>query len=152
MSATAGLPTSSFDRRLLSRLPDGAWLVVAGGAAALTSVTMFVGRRYTSRVRITPDLSVPSVRVLMVLAGTVALSGLVGLRLPRLGLAGLALAAMGASASWLLLDTHRLSGPVILNLGSRHGIHLTDPFAAVPALFGAIILAGLVRSAVRSAR
>ena len=46
------------------------------------------------------------------------------------------LVCMAAAAGWLLLGAHAWSGPVVLDLSENHGIHPTDPLAAVPFFTG----------------
>ncbi len=41
-----------------------------------------------------------------------------------------------AAGGWLLLGAHTWSGPVVLDLSENHGIHLTDPLAAIPFVTG----------------
>jgi hypothetical protein len=39
--------------------------------------------------------------------------------------------ALAVSAAWVLVD-HPLEGPVLVNLDTNHGIHLTDPLIVIP--------------------
>lgn len=57
------------------------------------------------------------------------------------------LACFALAAGWLLLGAHPLAGPVVLDLSENHGIHLTDPLAAVPFVAGLLCCWRAARSA-----
>ncbi len=75
-----------------------------------------------------PRPSIPSVN----LPSTVRTTEL----LRSAALVAVGLVCMAAAAGWLLLGAHSWSGPVVLDLSENHGVHLTDPLAALPFVAG----------------
>lgn len=90
-------------------------------------------------------LSAPSAMAALAVVAIVVT--LVGRRREILGLLGLAGVSLGLAAFWLLLGHHQWAGPVLVDLGDDHGIHLGDFLALVPiAAAGALVWTAAIRS------
>lgn len=84
------------------------------------------------------------------LAAFAIVLALVGRRREVVGLLGLAGVALGLAAFWLLLGHHRWAGPVIIDFGDDHGVHIGDLAAFVPmAAAGALTWIAALRSRTR---
>lgn len=120
------------------------------GALALVSLAA-VGGAIAARPYVDVALRLSEGRLI---PGTTMLAGLglgglvvsaVGLRFPRLAMVGVAGLSLALATTWLGLTDHRFAGPVVAPLSSNHGLHLTDTFAAAPALVGLVALAQALR-------
>jgi len=131
------LPESPSRPRLLA---TGAWnaLAVVGVVVLVTSLDL--RGQFHAQVRLSSGrwLSAPSAMTLLAVAAIAA--ALVGRRREVAGLVGLAGVSAGLAAFWLLLGHHRWAGPVLVDLGDDHGVHLGDFLALVPLGLAAALL------------
>ncbi|HOT79508.1 MAG TPA: hypothetical protein PKY13_05945 [Microthrixaceae bacterium] len=144
MTTSPPAPTTLAERP--RRLGVGVWdaLVVAAGVVLVTSPGL--RGQFHAHVRLTPTrwLSAPSAMATLALVALVVT--LVGRRREILGLLGLAAVSLGLAAFWLLLGHHQWAGPVLVDLGDDHGIHLGDFLALVPvAAAGALVWTAAIR-------
>ncbi len=120
-------------------IPHQWWTRLATLLAALMVGSLLAGLHYTARLRLSGGHSILATTGLAVLAGAACGFASLGKSNESLGLAGLSMASVGASAFWLLLGPNKFAGPVIFTLGHERGVHLTDPLAAVPLALAAVL-------------
>lgn len=131
--------------------PARRWRVRAWDAIAVAGVVLLLTGfdlrgRFHTHVRLTENrwLSAPS--TLILIAAVIVAAALVGRRRQFLGQLGLAAAAVGTAAAWLLLGHHKWAGPVLADFGDDHGLHLGDFLALVPLGLAATLTAAAWRS------
>ena len=144
MTTSPPAPTTLAERP--RRFAVGIWdaLIVVAGVVLVTSIQL--RGHFHAHVRLTPTrwLSAPSAMAALALVALVVT--LVGRRREVLGLLGLAAVSLGLSAFWLLLGHHQWAGPVLVDLGDDHGIHLGDFLALVPVgVAGALVSTAALR-------
>lgn len=119
-------------------------LAAACGFAALGALVASV--HYTPVVRFPGDIRIQATLVIAGIAATAAGASLLGAGRRSLGLAGWSVVAIACAGFWLAVGKHSLSGPVVLELGRDHGIHLTDGLVLFPLVAAVALASKAVRS------
>lgn len=128
-------------------LGAGAWnaLVVLSAVVLVTALNL--RGQFHARVRLSDTRWVAAPTAMAGLALLAVVVALLGRRREIIGLLGLAAVSLGLAAFWLLLGHHRWAGPVLVDLGDDHGVHLGDFLVVLPlAASGAFTWLALMRS------
>lgn len=127
------------------------WFALAAASAVASFVALVASVHYTPVVRL-PGVRIQATLVIAAIAATACVASLLGARRPSLGFAGWSLVSASCAVFWLAIGKHSFSGPVVLELGRDHGIHLTDGLALVPLAGAALLAVHAWREAARPLR
>ena len=119
--------------------------MVLAGIVLVTSLDL--RGHFHAHVRLSHTRWVSAPSAMAALAVLAVVATLVGRRREIVGLLGLAAVSVGLAAFWLLLGHHQWAGPVIVDLGDDHGIHIGDFLALVPlAAAGVLTWLAIIRA------